>query len=367
MALNSVSKPTEFCLRIAEMLDNNPAAPRNVMQETSVLNRITAPDNVAGWDIASVTDLAGKQVPTGAEGVVAKMYLEYEKPLCKGGESSSDKLCDITTGATADPKGYLELTINKSAERHFVVTKAEFAALCETPDMRVADKLRRIAFEIKHEMNTELIKYLHGISGNYYDGTASLGETAKTVTIIDNNGNIVNAGYTKILKEYRKVGFKGQVLNFGGDTLASYVDARGLQGMSMNSVGANVDPLSVMPFTYDNSFDLEFQLLEEDEDSHGVTVPLGGVHMQEYFLHTGVNIETQHPEITRMKMLIDGVTYDYGMKYDPCGGADKMGAWVVQLKKHYGFASIPAAAYCDSKGLNFHWKYSCGDFSCASM
>lgn len=367
MALTAVSKPAEFCLRITQMLDNNPAAPKNVMEKPNVLERVMASDNAGLWETSSITDLAGKQVPNGGEGVVAKVYLEYEKPFCAGGSSTSTALCDITSTPTDDPKGYLEMTIDKVAERHFTISKAEFAAICENPDARMANKLRRIAFEIKHEINRELIKYLHAISGSYPDGDASIGATAKALTVISPEGNIVPAGFAKIKEQYRKAFYEGTILQFGGETLAKYLDVKGLQGMSQNSVEANVDPLAMMPFTYDTQFDSQFQTLEGDTNSHGVTLPLGGVHVQEWFLHTGFRREVDNPNVARIKMMIDGMEFDYGMLYDPCGGADKTGGWTIQLKKHYGFASIPAAAYCDSKGLVYHWLFNCGDFSCESL
>lgn len=367
MSLNSISKPIEFCLRLNRMLDSVPAAPKNVFEKTNVLDKVMSAENRTGWTVSDVTDLAGKQVPDGQEGTVAKIYMEYEKPYCAGGESSDDALCDLDASATSDPKGYLEMTINKVAERHFTVSKADFAALCENPDERIANVLRRKAYEIKHEINVEVIKYLHGIAAAYTDGNPSIGETAKSVTVIDQNGNIVPAGFAKINTEYRKSFYDGKVLQFGGETLAKYVDVKMYQGMSMNSVGANTDPLAVMPFTYDSQFDRQFQTLEGDALSHGITLPIGGVHLQEFYLHTGFRREVNQPDVARIKMMIDEMEFDYGMIYDKCGGADKTGAWTIQIKKHYGLASIPAAAYCNSQGLAFHWLFNCGDFSCESL
>lgn len=364
--LTVASKPADICQRIVKSLDKNPVAPKNFMADTNVLDRIMAKDNRAGWEVDSVTDLAGKPAPSGAGGVAAEILLKYEKPFCPGGSSSADKLCDVNTGSMSDQTGWLKLTVDQTAERHFVVSKAEFDARCEGPMDWVTDKLRRLAYEIKHEINIELIQFLHSKANNYVDGTSSLGGTARTINIVDTNGNIVNAGYSRILQEYRKAHFKGKVLQFGGDMLATYMDVKALQGMSMNSVGSTLDPLKHYPFIYDSSFDQEFQTLESDSKSHGMTIPLGGVYMHEWYLHTGYRREVSD-NVVRIKMLIDGMEYDYGMIYDPCGGTDKTGAWKFQLKKHYGFASIPTTDRCDGQGVNFHWIFDCGAISCSDI
>lgn len=364
--LTPTSKPADVCQRIVRSLDKNPVAPKNFMSDTNVLDRIMASDNRAGWEVDSVTDLAGKPAPSGGMGIAAEMLMKYEKPYCPGGSSSNTKLCDITSGGVSDQTGWMKLLIDKEAERHFTVSKVEFDEKCAGPMDWVTDKLRRLAYEIKHEINIELIQFLHGKADSYIDGTPSVGGTARTINIVDPNGNIVNAGYSRILQEYRKAHFKGQVLQFGGDMLATYMDVRGLQGMSMNSVGAKVDPMKRLPFIYDSSFDLEFQTLESDTLSHGMTIPLGGVHMQEWYLHTGYRREVSE-NVVRIKMLIDGLEFDYGMIYDPCGGTDKTGAWKFQLVKRYGFASVPTNDRCDGQGVNFHWIFDCGQISCSDI
>jgi hypothetical protein len=367
--LNTTTKPIEVCQRIVRSLDSNAASPRNVMADANVLDRIIAPDNVAGWEVSNTTDLAGKPAPNNQVGSIAKVLLTYEKPFCAGGTSSNTKLCDVNAGSAEDPNGWLELTVDKYAERHFVLTKEEYNNRCENPDAWITNKLRRLAYEIKQEINSNIITELHGLADNYAtDGTPSIGVTAKPVTIVDPNGNIFNAGLTKIKKEYRKANFKGNTLIFGGDMLATYMDLKDLAGRNPSiTEPGSMDPLATMPFIYDSQFDAEFQDLEEDENSHGISIPLGGFYMHQWFLHTGYRREVTDPNVVRIKMMIDGMEFDYGMLYDPCGGPDKTGGWKFQLSKHYGFASIPANIYCNGQGLNFHWLFNCGDASCASF
>lgn len=365
--LSSTTKPIETCQRIVRSLDKNQAAPKNLMLDTNVLDRIMESDNRAGWEVSNVTDLAGKPKPDGQVGTAAEMIMQYELPFCPGGTTASTALCDVSNGTVNEPYGWLKLNIDKVAERHFVLSKAEYNTRCENPDTWISDKLRRLAFEIKHEINIEAIKHLHGIAGSYSDGDVSIGVDAKTIKIVDTKGNIINTGYSKILQEYRKANFKGKTLIFGGDMLATYMDVRALQGLSANSLGATNDVFKNMPFIYDSSFDSQFQTLESDVLSHGMSIPLGGLHMQEWYLHTGYRREVDNPNVVRIKMNIDGMEFDYGMLYDPCGGADKTGAWKFQLVKHYGFASIPDSVYCQPTGLNLHWIFGCGDFGCVDL
>jgi len=365
MSLVVATKPELFCLQVTRVIDQMPHSPINVKASTNVLDTVMSASNTAGWAEINRVSLPGKPAPNGTTEGGPKIWLQYEKPYCDGGESNDISVCDAT-GTTEEEQAWLAVNINKVAERHFTITKAEFANFCESPNDRLMDQLKRKAFEIKREINSEAIKALYAIANPYTDGTASIGATTKELTVISPEGNIIPAGFAKINGEYARANYSGRLLTFGGETLRTYIDVKGYQGMSMNSVGANVDPLANMPFTYDNQFDTIFQTLDSNDFSHGFTLPLGAFVMQEWFDHEGYGLESLDTVI-RNKMTIDGITYDYSMVYDPCGGSEKTGIWKVQLKKRYGFGSIPNTAYCDNQGLNFHWLFGCGDFSCSSL
>lgn len=360
MALSVTTKPEQFCLNITKSLDQVTSAPINVMEATNILDVVMSSENKVGWNEINRVSFPGKKAPGGSS--ASKITVEYEKPYCRGGSSGDTSVCDAT-GSTTEEMGWLEVDIDQVGERHFTVTKEEFAAFCNAPNDRVMSQLKRKAFQIKQEINDNLIIALYGANNPYFGGISSVGATTKTINILNPDGNIVNTQYAKIKQEYRKANYSGKLYTFGGETLANYIVVKGLQGLSQNSVGANVDPLMNMPFIYDVAFDTNLQTLESDENSHGITVPQGGFQIQEWFDHEGYGVESLETVI-RNKMTIDGVTYDYSMVYDPCGGSEKTGIWKIQLKKRYGFGFIPASAYCDGQGLNFHWIFGCGDQTC---
>jgi hypothetical protein len=362
MALTTRNKPEQFCIQAMISLEKNPVAPRKIQAATNVLDRIIKADNAAGWAELNRVSFPGKPAPNGTDSG-PRIYMEYDLPYCDGGSSSATNICDVADAQTTEQKGWLEVNINKVAERHFTITKEQFANFCETPDERTADMLKRKAFEIKREINKECIQELYAVAAacKYADGTATVGNSTKAVTVINQDGNIIPAGLAKITGLYSRADFSGELMTFGGETLRNYFDIKMFQGMSMNSVGANKDPFDMMPFIYDNQFDSEFQTLEGGTDSHGVTVPIGALNFQEWYDNTGYNRESFEDHIATT-MEIDGIKYDYNMAYDKC---DKL--WKVQLIKKYGFGSIPASAYCGGNGLVWHWLFQCGTWDCNAL
>jgi len=356
MANNSVAKPLQFCLQVTRALDQVGPAPINIMENANVLDALRSPSNLAGWNELDRVSLPGKTAPGTTVGGT-KVYLEYEKPYCAGGESSNTAVCDATS-TTNEEKGWLEVVVNKVAERNFTVTKEEFATFCETPNERVMNILKRKAYEIKMEINEEAIKALYAHCGVYKSsGLSSLGATAKNITMINSSGNFMATGLAKIKREYRLSNWTGKNFVFGGDVVATSLDVRALQGMGQNGQNITEDIFVTMDYIYDNSLDVVMQDLEGDELSHGLTMPVASFVMQEHYLHEGYQTDNES-DVIRNKMTIDGLTFDYAMVYDKCGGPDKAGIWKVQLKKLYGFGGIPAAAYCGEKGLTYHWLFN---------
>lgn len=156
--------------------------------------------------------------------------------------------------------------------------------------------------------------------------------------------------------EYQQAGFQGDKFIVGGETLGKYFFTN-MYGTNPNNP-AQFENLDALPFIYDPAFDTQFQALASDSDSHGLSVPVGGMHFQEWFLNTGDQKLTLEDRVSTT-MEIDGMEYDVDIYLDKC---DKV--WKVQLKKIYGVGHIPDAAYCDGNGLITHWLFKCGDFAC---
>lgn len=361
MGLVVTTQPMLFCMQAITSLDKHVAAPMNIMEEPAALKRLLQADNASNWSTLNTVETPGKPLNSDVEtpdGV--RVFMNYTKPYCAGGTSSiGTNVCDAT-GSTLDENGYLELTINKAAERHWVVTNAEFNELCEKPSERMAAVLRRKAYEIKMEINAAVIAEMYAIINAYKDGTNGKGANTKTATIINQDGNIIPAGMVKIDREYMQAGYNGKKLIFGGTSLADYYLTKAYQGGGANMTGTG-DPFANMPFIYDNSFDSVFQTLEGDTNSHGLSMALGGLFVKEHYRNVDYN-KVNLPNRLATTMLIDGMEFDYDMYFDECALT-----WKIQIKKRYGFASIPAAAYCNSQGLNFHWIFECGTMDCSKL
>lgn len=361
MTLNISTTPMLFCMQAVESLDKHKAAPMNVMEDPAVVKRLLQSDNAGNWNTLSSIDVPGKPLNSSSEtanGV--KVYMSYTKPYCAGGSSScATNVCDAT-GATTDDEGFLELLVDQCAERHFVVSNSEFNLLCKGPSERIASTMRRKAYEILKEINSAAIAELYAIINPYNDGQTGKGDQTKVCTVINQDGNIVPAGLVKIAKEYLLNGYSGNKLIFGGTALAEYFLTKMYQGGGANMTGKE-DFFANSPFVFDPTFDSVFQTLESDTNSHGISIPTGGLGIIEHYRNTGENkVMLGNRVATTMK--IDGIDFDYDMYFDECALT-----WKIQLKKRYGFASIPKEAYCDEKGLVYHWLFDCGTFDCSKL
>lgn len=369
MASSVASKPELGCLQTIVSLNANPVAPTNIVQTPNVLRALMSERNMQYWNEIERITVPGKAKPTvGAAKNAARFVYEYETPMCAGGTSApSTNICAVDAD-TAETQKYLEVGVDKTAERHWSTPIDDFNNLCESPSQRRANFMRRKAFEILLEANTEAIQEMYANVNPYSSGTASVGADTETVKVITSTGNIVNAGFAKIKGTYRKAYYNGPLYIFGGDKIATYFDVKDFQGLSQDGNGM-VDPFDAMPFIYDHSIDPELQTLEAATNptaSHGITIPVGGFGIAIYHQNEGaqaLSLETRLSTTIDIEVLPGlEVTFDYDLKFDDCNKVYK-----EQLKLHYGFMSIPASEYCDSLGLNYHWLFDCGDITCTDV
>lgn len=353
-------KPELFYAKSVAAIDQVPTAPSQVRKPTGLLDRLMQADNTAPWRVTRTNVLPGKTAPSGSAGVnEVEVILEYQKPFCEGGESvPATKICDVT-GSTTEQRGWLNIDIDNVAERHFLLNIEDFNNLAEGPQERLAEMLRRKAFEIKHEINRKAIEELYANINNYVDGTAGMGATLKRTNVISNDGKILNAGFVRILQEYRQAYYTGDVINVSGEVMANYFLAKQLEGMisRTNDPGAAMVAIErLMGFTYDVSLDPVIQDLENDTKSHGITLPVGGMIMHDWQENEG-DRAARFDDHLRTTINIDGINYDYFLHFDKCDFV-----WKVMLKKTYAFGVIPATEYCNGQGLIFHWHFGTGDY-----
>lgn len=355
--MTGLSKPELFLQSAITSIDANPASPLSVREATPLLDRLMADDVKQYWTVIQSVSFPGKPGPKTANGLNGThIYAEYQLPYCKTNTVSNPSLnvCDVT-GTSSETKGYLELQVDQTVERHFAMSIDDFNNVVETPNQRLANLIRRQIFDMKHELNKKTITRLAALIGDYPNGNFSGGANAETVTVIDTNGNIVPLAYAKIREAYRKAFYQGDLLIFGGETLATYFDLRLLAGLNQNNQLANPGQiLSMMPIIYDNNLDPTLQTILGGTASHGLSIPKSGFFIYEHYENTG---SRQLNEAFRQSTTldVDGFQVDYDLKFDDC---EKV--WMVQLKKHAAFGSIPAAAYCNGQGLTFNWKFAAG-------
>ena len=371
MGLSSISRPEQFCLRMTTMLDGN-AAPVNVKKESAVIDAIASPRNMDGFNVAGVQNpTLGKTPPTATNPIpanTAALTIEYDLPFCAGGTSAgSTKICDdFSASPGAHQYGYLQLGITKVAERHFQLSLDDFNQFCETPNERQAKLLRKLAYQIRQEVNSEAIKEMWIAADAYTDSTASNSHaTVKTLNVIKSDGSALNADYAKLLAEYRKANYDGSIMVFGGETLATYRDVRALQTLGLGNQNAvNPELLLGNDLIYDSALDplIQTQLgVNADNKSKGISVALGNFGFFEWFEYKNYK-ELSFEDHVATTMVIDGWEYDVEIKFDKC---EKI--WKVLMKKYYDFGQIPHTAYCGSQGLMFGWTFDCGDFACGTL
>jgi hypothetical protein len=336
----------------------------NIKEGTPFLDVLLGDMFTRPWSVSTDAN-AGKAAPTipslnpGLN--LARKYWSYEKPYCESAlvDCGVDALCDTGT-PTVETTGYIYSDINKCKTEKWTIGAEEFVNLCEGPAERRADYLRRKAWNIKQKVNRDAIETLYLAIANYNDGLPSIGAGTRNVTILSSKGDISPVGLQKIESEYDDIGYMGGYKIFGGKVLSTFygVDKWRLSPEGRLGTELNSDSL---PFIYDKEFDKVFQTLEGNAFSHAVTVPFGSYGIHFWNKYTGV-FETNTPTLLTTTLEIDGLLYDYSVKYDEC-----LFQWTETLTLRYGFLGIPDSAYCNGIGLIKHWNIGCGDIDCDSF
>ena len=355
MATEAISKPELAYLNSVLSLDLNPAAPINIKKGTNVVYRLLENDFRNAWDLQDAQSVAGKAVHTlasvnaGANKV--RRYYSYTLPYLDGSPGDcTTEVCDVTA-STVEELGYIGVDIDKCASKGWVTTIAEFDNLNETPSERRAAVLRRYEYMLRVQANTDAINELYAAISNYADGTVPA-TTLKSIEILTAAGDINPIAISDINAEMRASLFNGEYVIFGGDIIAKYFDIKMLRLSPEGRVGIDTGTLADLPFVYDSQFDGIVLGLEVDALSHGFIVPIGAFMMDTWVENTGYK-EMSDPNYLFTTITIDGIEYDYEMKFDECDGRK----WKELLKLHYGFGSIPDSIYNGSNGLIRHYEF----------
>ncbi len=367
MAAAAITKPELALANMLAYMDTNPAAPYNIKSDPTVIYRLMANDFKSAFSILTPAEyamLAGKAKPTltsvnSGINKPRKRY-RYRKPWCEDApQDCTTAICDVT-GTTTEPYGYLELAIDQCGSDFFKINASEFENLQDQDvQMRTAQELERIAYNLIVAANKKAIELLYLASSDYVDGTDAF-TAPKALTLISSDMKILPVAKTNIDAEYRKSRFRGRWENFGGETVARYYDVANLQMNIDGSIGiGNSMQRAALPFIYDLDFDTVIQGIAEDSLSHLLTVPIGSVWLDTWTDNRGdKEVRMDHRLSTTRNIM--GFDFDIDYKFDDC---TKDHLWMLKLQ--WGFGSIPDSIYCDpARGLIRHWTTQCGEANC---
>jgi len=347
-------KAPQFCLNSQISIDNYDTAPLKVRQRTGFLDKVLSSTNNADWKEIDTQVLGGKPRSTGTNtGQAVEITMEYSNAFCGGGTTPGSPTAPCAgTGATTEQKSYLHVNIDKFVERSFNVDLTDVDALCQSPSDRIADQIARHAYDMRREINEDGIDDFHAALSTYpVSGDAITHPDVQVVRVIDANGNILNAGYSKIKGTFRHALWAGGTQIVGGQTVGTYFDVRMLQGMSQNRGDNLVDPFANSEFAWDIALDARVRTLETGEDADASYIYAwadGAFGMVDWYENTAYKNYIFEDHV-RDTITVGGMTFDYFVHFNKCTTP----GWEVIMRKYYAWMYIPDAAYCNSQGLRF--------------
>ena len=344
-------------------------APDAIQESFGFLNALISPQNTKGFEQIPVNNFPGKGALETGVGAASRPRLEvrYIKPERQVVASARLGLCGVQA-QRPDPYGYMDVTVEEDRALGGLFSKADFDELCETPSERLAISVRHTALDIMRAMNDELIAQAYALVGNYADATSSAGLTAKEIPLINGAGHVNPAAMAAVKSQFRRQHTETLPIAVGGDILGIWFDTRQMGGLGANAIGASASPTAItggVTSFVDFQVDSVIQGIETDTDSHLLAWIPGGYQLLEWFEYVGYKEELGKADYTETTITIDGITFDFSLKYDECAHA-----WTYELAKQFDLFAIPDAAYTQGAAVwdfnrRLHWKLTCGDFACA--
>lgn len=347
------------CLHTQVALDNLAATPAGRFEQSGVIEAFKSPQNQRGFEQLTNSVIESSRKPVAAQ-TPPSVEVKVRKPSCETVLTSLADLCDAG-GATSDPYDYLEAGVTKIVRLSGSFTKAEFDALCDSPDMRRVQKIADFADDLKKQIAIIMAQEAWAVMGQYADATASTGATTKSIPIIGTDGTLNSAAFSRISSEFRQQGFRGRPIMVGGEKLAVAQDVRVLGG---TGTSLNLDPNAALNTTsswYDYDFDSTINTLQSTSgSSYAMTWTPGSMQMVEWYRNTGIfeNFKEDYAETT---LTIDGITYDYTINYDKCTHT-----WTFHLSKQFDIFYLPDALFaCNTGNGRALWELDCGAMDCS--
>lgn len=362
MAVNLV--PSELCCVHTQVaLDNACHTPGGKFETTGMMAALTSASNTANFQQVTNAVRNAKARPVSG---LNQVEIEIEKPICGDGVDTRPDLCDPATNSES-PYLYLQPTVEQVASRSFMITKDDFANICEMPNDRLAAQIRRQTEILKTYINRKLAELGYGLMGNYANGNLSTDPAnVQFLPVINPNGTVNAVAWAKLKAEFRKQKCDSTPIVVGGDTLAMIEDVRMLGGIGPvgGSAGQNINGLSaIKQHYYDSQIDATIQGLAADTASHVLSWSPGAMQLLEWYDYVDYREEFKE-DYSRTTITVDGITYDYSLNYDKCTST-----WTVHISKHYDLFCIPDTAYdpCWDFNNKVHYLIGCGETDCTNL
>jgi len=361
MSVNVLGASAFCCLNTQIALDSLAATPAGRFESIGMTDALMSDINKRGYEQITNAVVENRRKPAAAQ-TPASVEIKIRKPSCETVLTTEGNLCD-SGAATSDPYDYLEVVVDKVVRLNGSMTAVEFDDLCDTPDERRVITLADFANDLLEKMNDVLINEAYAVMGEYSNGVASTGGTARSIPLINTKGFINSVSYAQFAAEMRKQKFSGTPIFVGGEKLALSNDVALLGGTGDSR---NLDPNAhrsvVTPF-YDNQIDGIVSGLETlPGQSWGFTWVPGGMQLLEWYRNTGL-FENFKEDYAETVLTVNGFTFDYSIKYDECNHK-----WDFTLQKRFGLFHIPDALYtCNDGNGKVLWDLTCGDIDCSTL
>lgn len=369
----SVGSTARCCANLQQALDEAvDFAPNATRLKLGVMEALMSPNNRDGVQVAQMVSQLGTGVADGA--TACKIEIEFELPDCVAATASEIDICGAVA-SIGDTRGYLQQEVTRYAGRAGTWTLDEFDCICESPDERLAKTMMKLARSINKAIEIDAVTQIATYLSNYADGTDSTdvaGGNTRTLNILNSAGHVNASEWSKLRAEYRKQFSMDDPILVGGDILAQYDDVR-LAGLGANAVG-NTNPDQLVNDNRFISYELDSAMdtalgspAKAAGTSYAISWMPGAIQMLEYLENQGRK-EWFYEQSSRTTITIDGVVYDWYLKFEECGSAGEP-HWKFKLEKRYDFFHIPASVYssCFPSNGNLLWLLGCGDATCIDV
>lgn len=366
-----LSPTNRCCLNIQRSLDAiaGENAPASIRESFGFMDALLSPVNTVGFEqVPTDTAFPGKRQPQTGGGAanVPRIEIKYLTPVRRTAATSASDLCDPQT-ARGEPYDYMDVTVTQTRALGGSFTKDDFNALCETPSERLAIEIARCALDIQRAVNDQLITLAYGVVGNYADGTASSGGTAKSLPVVNGAGHANPAAMAAVRSQFRRQHTSTPPIVVGGDILNIWFDTADMAGLGANALQARPGAFVGNVETFvDFQVDTVVQGIESDTNSHVISWIPGAYQMLDWYKYVGYWEELDKEDYSETTIVVDGMRFDFILNYDKCTHA-----WNWELSKNFDLFYIPDAAYTQGADVwtfnrRLHWLATCGDFSCAA-